>query len=216
MKVFDLIHKVSNPYRNAEFLDVEVDLQGWNSESPVFKKLIFENNVKIICEVGTWKGASAIHMAKCLKGAVGQFSILNNAEIVCVDTFLGSLEMWIDPDKYELMNFKHGRSGIYETFLNNILSESLEKFITPFPTTSAIAAKFFKHHKIMFDLIYIDASHDTQDVMDDINNYVDLAPVIFGDDYDWLSVKEGVDKMAKMLPDHNFEVINEKWILRRK
>lgn len=189
----------------------KLDTQGWNSESPVFEQLIRETKANRICEVGSWKGASAIHMARLLKEAEAL-----EPEIVCVDTFLGNLEMWIDDNIKPVFTLKNGRSDVYEKFLNNVINSGFTDYITPFPTTSAIAAKFFRHHGITFDLIYIDASHDTYDVMSDINAYLDLAPVVFGDDYNWLSVRKGVDEMVSILSGHTFEVINEKWVLRRK
>lgn len=207
MRIFDLIHTY-NIWNEIDARDHVPDLQGWNSESEVFNRLIKETCAQEICEIGTWKGASAVNMARF---------VIGSPEIVCVDTWLGSLEMWIDREKRSLMQFDFGRAGIYETFMRNIKCFGLQNIITPFPTTSSIAARFFHHHKICFDLIYIDASHETKDVFDDIRSYETLAPVIFGDDYDWPSVRSAVDSFANMnFRDFDLEIANEKWILRKK
>ena len=210
--ISDLIHENHDPFAMIGVSNI-TDLQGWNSESKVFERLIFETQASRICEIGTWKGASAIHMARLLKA----ISHEHTDEIVCVDTFLGSLEMWTDKEKRDLMQFKSGRAGIYETFLQNIMNTGFDNIITPFPTTSSIAAKFFRHHHVRFDLIYIDASHETKDVFADICDYENLAPVIFGDDYDWPSVRAAVDSFHNQrLREFDLEISNEKWILRRK
>lgn len=211
MSIRELIHQGHDSYHALYPVKELLDLQGWNSTSETFARLINETSAKQICEIGTWKGASAIHMAKCA-------SILTwPVEIVCVDTWLGSIEMWIDPEKRNLMNFWHGMPTIYSTFLNNVLLEQKQHIITPFPTTSSIAAKFFCHHHIKFDLIYIDASHETKDVFSDLADYENLSSVIFGDDYDWPSVRAAVDSFHNQrLREFDLEISAEKWILRRK
>ena len=62
------------------------DLQGWNGESPIFSALIQTLKPRHIIEVGTWKGQSAITMARAVK-AQGLAT-----KITCVDTWLGALE----------------------------------------------------------------------------------------------------------------------------
>jgi hypothetical protein len=101
----------------------------------------------------------------------------------------------------------------------------LESLITPFPTTSSIAAKLFKKNNITFDMVYLDASHDTDDVMHDIFDYLPLTDCLFGDDYDWPSVRAAVDVFPKVFQQKypaspigynlTLDIHNEKWILRK-
>ena len=42
-------------------------IQGWNSNNPAFRELIEKKRPKVIIEVGTWLGASAINMAAICK-----------------------------------------------------------------------------------------------------------------------------------------------------
>ena len=70
-KLRNKIHGSRDPYAG-----MTADIQGWASTSPVFADCIRELNPKLIIEVGTWKGCSAIHMAKiCLE-------LYNDFEIV--------------------------------------------------------------------------------------------------------------------------------------
>ena len=199
----DLIFQNHDPYHNVP--NLQLDLQGWNSDSPTFKRLIDEIKPKTICEVGTWKGASAIHMA----------NLSPNTEIVCVDTWLGSSEFWIEPDRRKMLNLKNGHPQVYETFLSNVVRKGLKSRITPFPVDSQTAANFFQYHNIRFDLIYIDASHETECVVNDIVLFSNLSSTIFGDDYNWPSVKSAVDRCTAQLK-MDLSVENEKWILRHK
>jgi hypothetical protein len=182
-------------YHNLDLLPY--DCQGWNGDSQIFSKLISELKPKLIIEVGSWKGQSAITMAKKIR------ELQLNCKIFCVDTWLGALEFWDHlretPERNLLQ--KNGYPQVYYQFLSNVVHENMQDIIVPFPNTSSIASRYFKNQKITADLIYIDASHDEEDVYLDIQNYIGLLSpngIIFGDDYaSWISVKKAVDKFCK-------------------
>lgn len=158
------------------------DCQGWHGRHPIFQELISKVKPKLIIEVGTWKGQSAINMAKIIKKNE------LNCKIYCVDTWLGALEFWdiYKHTKERNLNLKNGYPQIYYQFLSNVLHENLQDLIIPFPNTSSIASKYFKNNNIKADLIYIDASHEEEDVYMDIKNYIKLlnpGGIIFGDDW---------------------------------
>jgi cephalosporin hydroxylase len=99
-----------DPYDKLKLLPL--DMQGWNSQASIFGRIIEELKPKLIVEVGTWKGASAIHMAKeCLK-------YTDDFEIVCIDTWLGSVEHWSGVSQELPRNdFINGRPNLYNQFL---------------------------------------------------------------------------------------------------
>lgn len=173
----------------TKFKPLKADVQGWNSEHGIFKELIARVNPKVIIEVGTWKGASAIAMAK-----------LSDAKIYCVDTWLGSVEFWAhlaDTKERDLM-LKNGYPTIYNQFLSNVIHAGLQDRIIPVPNTSQNAAKILEYHNIKADLIYIDASHEYEDVKADIENYgklLNLGGVMFGDDFSWPGVFRAVSEL---------------------
>src|SRR5262245_9381175 len=80
----------ADPY--AEFVHdpALVDMQGWGSDKPIFRTAIEAVRPRTIIELGSWKGLSAIHMA----GLCRELGL--DTEIVCVDTWLGSPENWLD------------------------------------------------------------------------------------------------------------------------
>jgi SAM-dependent methyltransferase len=217
-RIRDLIHDI-DPYDGLMLDSYTPDLQGWGSTHPVFRYLIEDIRPRLILEVGTWKGASALHMAQIQRSLN-----IEDAEICCVDTWLGALEFWLgshrDLERYQSLKLQNGFPSVYYTFLRNVLFKGADRLITPFPTTSAIAARFFAYHGIKFDLIYIDGSHDYEDVRDDLSVYWSLtAPngALLGDDYgnkDWPGVERAVDEFAIALGKRP-EFITEKWFFRK-
>jgi predicted O-methyltransferase YrrM len=193
------MNKIDNTiYDNLELLPY--DCQGWGGTLPIFSELISTVKPRLIIEVGSWKGQSAITMAKTVK------ELKLDCKIICVDTWLGALEFW-DWEKHtperNLLQ-KNGYPQIYYQFLSNVVHDNVQDIITPFPNTSSIAARYFKNQKVTADLIYIDASHDEEDVYLDIQNYIGLLSphgIIFGDDYiGWDGVNKAVNRFIK---DHN-------------
>lgn len=209
MKVRTMLYGHADPYAGPPPDPAALDLQGWNSTHPIFQRLIAETGAKRICEVGSWKGASACEMARHIEPAS-----LDRIEMVCVDTWLGSLEMWADPEKYTLLALAGARPRIWDIFRNNIMVRGLCDIVTPFPATSQCAAQFFRRKKVeQFDLVYIDASHEFADVLADIEAYSPLSRVVFGDDFDWPGVREAVERVA-LTTRRIIETDGEKWILR--
>lgn len=208
-------------YKNFDVTNINEDLQGWHSEKPLLKELITSIKPKIIIEVGTWKGRSAIFMAKLLK----EHHI--DCEIICVDTWLGSLEnlnarTGIEKHQFWWNDLKHknGYPQLYYQFLKNVISNECQHLITPIANTSAITSRWLYDKKIKADLIYIDASHDYQDVLDDLTNYFPLLSdkgFICGDDWGWESVKKALlefaDKQSLVIEHYDDQ---DGWILKRK
>jgi hypothetical protein len=191
-----LIHAV-DPYEDFDFTTYPNDASGWGSDSPAFEKLISESvHLNLIIEVGTWKGGSAITMAN----ALAKHS--KPATILCIDTWLGALEFWQnhqDPERYLSLKLRNGYPSVYYQFLANVCHASHQHRIVPFPQTSATAALFLRTNGIQGDLIYIDGSHEEEDVYQDLLDYWPLlrtGGTIFGDDYTWDGVRLAVNRFA--------------------
>jgi len=183
----------TDPYEGLDILSH--DEQGWNSTGTSFEAAIRESNARLIIEVGTWKGASALNMAKIA------LSDLNypreELEIVCIDTFLGSVEHWVDQQDLLFKNIKNGngRPTVYEQFLSNVTHKGYQDIITPFPVDSYNGALCLKHWNVQADLIYIDAGHDYDSVFADLSLYKELVRpggYLLGDDWFHVPIKEAV------------------------
>lgn len=183
-----------------------LDVSGWNSNSIIFNDIINKIKPEIIVEVGTWKGASAIHMANICK----QNNL--NTTIYCVDTWLGSAEFYTflkNTPGRDLLT-KNGYPQIYYQFLSNVVLSGHADRIIPITNTSDIGYKILDSMNIKADIIYIDASHDYDSVKNDIKNYLNLLKddgIMFGDDYmSWSGVKLAVDEILqdKQIIENNF------------
>lgn len=215
MTIADL-HK-TNPYEGFPILEYREDVRGWNYDDSVFDQMIEETRPKLILEVGTWLGGSALRMADAVKRAG------LDCRIVCVDTWLGALEMWTnqdDPERYGVLRHRNGYPDIYRQFLANVIHRGHDDIIIPFPQTSRIAAQWFRAKGIHFDLAYIDGSHDFGDVWSDLTDYSQLAGTLFGDDYHtWADVKRAVREFTSTMQSsrRNLQVTaSGKWIIKKR
>lgn len=202
------LHK-GDPYAGAP--SHPLDLQGWNGDLPIFRRLIEEVRPSLVIEVGTWKGQSASTMAQILRWYGGK--------IVCVDTWLGSLEMIDCPHRSEWLERRNGMPGIYWRFLSNMVQLGLQGTVVPFPQTSRTAARWLAAHEVKAGLVYLDASHEERDVADDLANFWPLVlpgGVLFGDDYSehWPEVRVAVDAFAAQV-GLEVEVDGPSWIIRK-
>ena len=213
-KVRPLLHRV-DPYEGFDWQQWPDDSSGWGSDSPAFGELVEEIRPSRIIEVGTWKGGSALAMA----GHLERLGL--DAEIICVDTWLGALEMWTDTadaERYGALGLKHGYPSLYYQFLANVCRAGRQERITPLPLPSVTAAQWFSLRGVRADLIYIDGSHEEEDVFQDLVSYWDLlrpGGVLFGDDWSWDGVRLAVEGFAS----ENDLVIrhrHDKWELQRQ
>jgi hypothetical protein len=208
---------LANPYdRYKDSGDLKSNIVGWNGNSPFFERIIKETKPFLIIEVGSFLGQSAINMGNVIK------LLEMDTKILCIDTWLGSDEHWRD-DLCNLMhlfeNFKNGISSLYDQFIQNVMISNLDDRIIPIPNTSTVGYKMMKWKNLKADLIYIDGSHDKDDVKKDIRMFWEIlnhGGVMFGDDYNsWKDVREAVDEASREMSldltveDSNF------WVFRK-
>jgi len=212
--VMRLLHQ-TNPYDGFDFRSLPFDAHGWGGQSPAFRELISQAKPRLIIEVGTWKGASALEMA----AVVHELGL--PTQIVCVDTWLGAIEFWTDPtdpERYLSLQLRHGYPTVYYQFLANVCHQSCQNRIIPFPQNASTAALWFWRNGITAELIYVDASHEEEDVYQDLCNYWEIVAdngVLFGDDYSWDGVRLAVQRFAKE-ERKQVSFVADKWVLRKE
>lgn len=135
---------------------------------------ILPDNSKAL-EIGSYMGESAKIMA-----ASGIFN-----EIVCVDPFEG---------KESFNNiFGYTWQQVEAEFNNNIKYFDFIKHIKDYSYN--IIDNYSNEY---FDFVYIDASHEYEDVLKDINSCIRVVKkggLIAGHDYSWESVKKAVNEV---------------------
>ncbi len=212
---WSLFHR-TNPYDGFPIKKYDLKVQGWNYEHDTFDRLITEIRPRLIFEVGTWLGGSALRMAGLARDAG------LDTRVICVDTWLGSQEFWdyqTDPGRYESLECRNGYPQVYCQFLANVIKSGYTDSIIPLPITSLIGARLLANRGLQADLIYIDASHDYEDVLADLKAYYPLVRsggVMFGDDFVecWPGVIQAVNEFfdgigAKAETDGGF------WVFRK-
>lgn len=175
----------------------------------------------LIIEVGSFLGYSAIKMAKEIKKQN------LNTKIICVDTWLGSPEHYIvfKEQNNDSLNYINGYPTLYHKFISNVIINDVQDIIYPFPYPSSIAFKIldklFNKHNIKADFIFIDGSHEEIDVYLDLYYYYQLLSdngVIWGDDWEWGMVKNGVNKFVQennLEPKFNLLKNNVHWFINK-
>ena len=167
------------PYRSVRLLPF--DPQGWYFNGEQIQSLFINNKINTVNEVGSWLGLSTRHMASLLSP---------NVKVFAVDHWKGSAEH----QGFENLN------RIYEQFLSNVIHKHLTDKIIPVRMSSLEAARLFKSATIQADLIYIDASHDTPSVLDDLNAWFPFVQghgILCGDDWGYPPVKHAVEIFAQ-------------------
>lgn len=211
------LHSI-DPYGGFTCDRSQFDAHGWGGTHPIFEQIISQLKPAITVEVGSWKGASAITIAKAMK------KVRADSELICVDTWLGAPEFWMDKtdqSRYLSLKLKNGYPQVYYTFLNNMMSEGLQDIVTPFPATSFVAQRWFTNNNLAADLIYVDAAHEYQEVIADIAGWLKvLRPggIMIGDDYTtfWPGVVRAVEEMFdKDITFRKFGIFNEKWVAQK-
>jgi len=196
--MIDILHPQGIEYKLIKDLTTELP------QEQGIDRIVQKFQPKTILELGSWMGKSAITFGnECMANDI-------DANIVCVDTWLGSHEYWTTYTERLPMVAKS-----YDAFVSNVVANGLEGTIIPFRQTTKNAMNIFKHHGIKFDLIYWDSDHAS--VYDDLqmaSKVISCKGVIVVDDYfQHQQVKQQVDKFTKE-HKHKTQTINDKVIIR--
>lgn len=194
------------------FTPRDLDIFGWNGHKPFISNIVKQIKPETIIEVGTWKGLSALSMAR----AQSEYS--SSGKIYCVDTWQGSSDFWYNECEDFDLKLVNGYPSVYYTFLSNVYHCGMGERIVPVPLPSNVAYRVFKERiNLSADLIYIDGSHEEEDVFNDLSSYINLlnnGGVIFGDDYGYPSVKKAVDRYTQQNGLYYFvENDNNFWVI---
>jgi hypothetical protein len=185
---------------------VNRDDHGWfDDRNKSFLKNIITKDTKIIVELGSWLGTST-----------RWFCENSNANIFCVDHWLGSNE------HQNRRSLKQKLPILYETFIVNCWE--YKNRIIPIRMNTIAGMHYISDNNISPDIIFIDASHEYDDVLKDLNTAHTLFPnaTLTGDDFSWknrsqnkrFTVREALlyfAKHNKLNLSHN----NRNWLFKK-
>lgn len=171
----------------------------------IFSDVASAFNPRLIIEVGSWEGASTISWAEYVD------------KVICVDTWLGSIEHYENQMMYrslqevfkvelrgtewsrERLMQEDGYPSIYKTFADNIRRNGYQNKVIPLTIDCNQAYIMLERSGIKADIVYIDAAHDYYAVMNDlVKSYfvLDENGHVCGDDYG-ADVKDAVDDFCR-------------------
>lgn len=206
-----------DPFLDFKPKEEDVDLQGWSSQHPYLTEAVDSDRPTSVLEVGVWKGASVVTMAKRMK----ELSI--DGVVIAVDTWLGAYEHWLSDALFADLKTVHGYPNLYHTFATNMVWHDVADVVLPLPIDSLNAATVIERIGERPQLIHIDGGHSYESVMADLNAWWPLlAPggLLIGDDYftdgiTWQGVKQAMDEFFGARGLGALENINGKCRVRK-
>lgn len=165
------------------------DVSGYFDSDLVYKMAVKSaQDDAVFVEIGTWKGRSTSCMGQLIKESK------KNIKFYAIDTFEGSEEGW---HQSEINDLKNNGTTLFNEYENNLKLCNVYDIVNTIQSSSIEAASKFEDASI--DFIFIDASHDYENVLADIQAwYPKVKPggLICGDDYApcWSGVRKAVDE----------------------
>jgi predicted O-methyltransferase YrrM len=164
---------------------MKLDLYGWFPEEneKILSELIKQLNIKTVVEIG------------CFLGKSTKFFVDQGCTVISIDTFEGA------KDLNNCEEVKKRLPNLRDQFLYNLKALGIEDKVTVYTGTSEQA--YDDVYYICGDLIFVDGSHEYEDVSLDIKMWLNRAgKIICGDDYSehHPGVRRAVDEL---LPDAN-------------
>ena len=159
------------------------DLQGWRSIHPYLEAAVIDGRPRVIIEIGTWKGASALFLARTM--AAHDVA----GTVIAVDTWLGAVDDWADAALFAELATEHGYPSLYRTFLANVVHAGMTDRIVPLPLDSVNAAELLRLRDVTADVIHLDAGHEEASVAADLRAWWPIlrpGGLLIADDYDRL------------------------------
>ncbi|XP_010251814.1 PREDICTED: uncharacterized protein LOC104593592 [Nelumbo nucifera] len=185
-------------------------IKGWGSTGAVFENLIRKVKPRTIIEVGTFLGASAIHMAEKAR----QLGL--RTQILCIDDFRG----WPGfRDRFRDIGMVNGDVMLLYQFMQNVVYANATESVLPIPFSTGSALEKLCEWGVFGDLIEVDAGHDFHSAWSDINRaYKLLRPggVMFGHDYFTAADNRGVRRAVNLfarVKGFRVEVDGQHWVL---
>lgn len=156
-------------------------------------------HTRVVVELGAWLGLSTRFMLERAP----------NATVISIDTWAGSPEHFDDEEWREML------PTLYEAFLS--LNWEHRERIVPLRRSSVEGLAVVAAHGVDPDVIYVDACHEYEAVLEDLETSYRLFPraEIVGDDYDWLGVRQAIDQFSAR---HGFVIVRSGvgWRMKKK
>jgi predicted O-methyltransferase YrrM len=159
--------------------------QGWFHHGEKILDLVDQHRPLVTVELGTWKGASAIALARLVRTWGGV--------IYCIDTWAGQ----VNGSKAGTIP---GKPAMLVECATNLLAAGVAPAVRLIPTRTDAAASLWS---IPIDFLYVDADHAKPSVRSDLDlwwPHLKVGGLVAGDDYDnpmYPGVREAWDEFEQ-------------------
>lgn len=159
-------------------------------------------------EIGSMLGGSALLVARRAQ------HLGSMTGIVCVDPFVGDVNMWawerslFALGEWRFLKLENGIPTIYNRFLSNISREEFNDAVLPIQATSIVGINLLrrlfteKRISMLPEVIYLDSAHEEGETLLELQaSWSLLRPggILFGDDWDWAPVRRDVTRFMLSL-----------------
>ena len=152
--------------------------------------------VRFIVEVGSFAGGSAMVLGRFAAQQPGPV-----APVLCIDTWLGDVNMALGRVERKTVDKRHGQPSVYHQFLVNIIHAQLTEHVLPMMASSFIGAQILGTLGLAADLIYLDSAHELRETFFELGLYWPLLSpggILVGDDLNWQAVNRDVKLFARI------------------
>jgi len=150
--------------------------QGWFHHGPLILALLKEHRPQVVVELGSWKGASAVGMARLVRTWGGV--------VYCVDTWTpDAYHGGLSTDGVTFAATAREAPWMVATCAANLVAAGVSASVRLIPASTQDAAQYWQGP---IDCLYIDADHTYAAVLADLEAWVPhvrLGGLILGDDY---------------------------------
>eukprot|EP00742_Colponemidia_sp_Colp-10_P020929 GILJ01024463.1.p1 GENE.GILJ01024463.1~~GILJ01024463.1.p1 ORF type:complete len:367 (+),score=57.50 GILJ01024463.1:3-1103(+) len=194
---FELLHQLlfettNNIYESFDQDLLRAPLLGTHLISESVVQRLLERTqlaVKLVVQVGVAAGYATVGIVAALR------NIKSEAPVLCIDTWTGTSDQWLNREDVQLLRIHGGRPQTYEQFISNMIAENMAKQVLPFSVTSVVGARWLQAQNFLAELIILDNEHELHQTYLELSLFYDrLAPggIIAGDHWAWNAVEHDV------------------------
>ena len=149
-----------NPNSVAQLVkNIDPNVSIMDIEGRALYKLAKETKSNIV-EIGSWKGRSTIWLAKGYEEGYSKGHVYA-----------------VDPHQSTDTHSKEKESNTFKDFSRNIISARVENIVAPLVMTSVEAARKLGKERVEIGLVFIDGSHELEEVYKDFNSWSSLLVI---------------------------------------
>jgi cephalosporin hydroxylase len=205
----NVVSNFVNPYNlqpNMNYPASSLWKSGTTIMERVFQEIGGADKIRFVVEAGSMHGGSSIKIAMELDKR-GR----NDVPILCIDTFSGDLNNWLNRDLWQYVNVRDGRATIFDQFMVNVRQAIADgsissNHISAFQVDSIVGARWLQATAFTPQLIFLDPAHEIDETYTELTLFwsiLEPGGILMGDGYSLKAVKLDLDRFVR---DNNLKL----------